>query len=116
MPYSIDVTVAETALPIGRGTERINMREEPHPEELLKRARMQARAFFEEYDAEPAAIEVSVSQAQTHQTFDDDTMLMRDHLSLFLRSLSTELNKAAAEVRTTSERLSNIAEEVKENQ
>ena len=92
------------------------MSEKLHPEELLKRARTQARAFFEQYDAELAAIEVSVSQAQSHQTYDEETMLMRDHLSLFLRSLSTELHNAAAEVRTTSERLSNIADEVKENQ
>jgi hypothetical protein len=86
------------------------MNEELLPEELLKRTRMQAREFFEQYDAELAAIETSISKAHTHHTFDDDTMLMRDHLSLFLRSLSTELNKAAAEVRTTSERLSDLAD------
>ena len=86
------------------------MSEQLHPEELLKRARIQARAFFEQYDAELAAIEVSVSKAQAHQTYDDETMLMRDHLSLFLRSLSTELQNAVVEVRTTSERLSNITE------
>jgi hypothetical protein len=86
------------------------MGEELHPEELLKRARMQAREFFEQYDAELAAIETTISKAHKHHTFDEDTMLMRDHLSLFLRSLSTELNNAAAEVRTTSERLSDLAD------
>ena len=86
------------------------MSEKLHPEELLKRARIQARTFFEQYDAELAAIEVSVSQAQSHQTYDEETMLMRDHLSLFLRSLSMELRNAVLEVRTTSERLSSITE------
>jgi hypothetical protein len=92
------------------------MSEQLHPEELLKRARIQARAFFKQYDGTFGTIEIPDGKAREHQTYDDETMLMRDHLSLFLRSLSTELNKAAVEVRTTSERLSNIAEEVKENQ
>ena len=88
------------------------MGEDRHPEELLKQTRTRARALFEQYGVEL----IANSQAQAHQTYDDETMLMRDHLSLFLRSLSTELHNAAAEVRTTSERLSNIADEVKENQ
>ena len=88
------------------------MNEQARPEELLKQARAEAKAFFEKYDAELQAIE----SAMKHDATLRDNMLSRDQLSLFLRSLSTELNNALTEVRSTSERLANIAENIRENQ
>lgn len=43
-------------------------------------------------------------------------MLGKDQLSLFLRSLNTELQNALTEVRSSSERLANIADRIRENQ
>ncbi len=88
------------------------MNEQARPEELLKQARAEAKAFFEKYDAELQAIETAIQRdAALH-----DTMLSRDQLSLFLRSLSSELNNALTEVRSSSQRLANIAENIRENQ
>ncbi len=82
------------------------------PEELLRQARAQAREFFEKYDAELQAIESAI---KTDPEISDN-MLGRDQLSLFLRSLNTELQNALTEVRASSERLANIAENIRENQ
>lgn len=88
------------------------MNEQTRPEELLKQARAEAKAFFEKYDAELRAIENAIKQDTTLR----DNMLSRDQLSLFLRSLSTELNNALTEVRSSSQRLSNIAENIRDHQ
>ncbi|HEX4951730.1 MAG TPA: hypothetical protein VFZ34_34040 [Blastocatellia bacterium] len=88
------------------------MDELTRPEELLKQARAEAKAFFEKYDAELQAIEAAIKRdAALH-----DNMLSRDQLSLFLRSLSTELQNALTEVRSSSQRLANIAASVRDNQ
>ncbi len=88
------------------------MSELSRPEELLRQARVQAREFFEKYDAELQAIESAI---KTDPEISDN-MLGRDQLSLFLRSLNTELQNALTEVRASSERLANIAENIRENQ
>jgi signal transduction histidine kinase len=88
------------------------MNEQARPEELLKQARAEAKAFFEKYDAELQAIESAMKQDAALR----DNMLSRDQLSLFLRSLSSELNNALTEVRSSSERLANIAENIREHQ
>ena len=88
------------------------MNEQARPEELLKQARAEAKAFFEKHDAELQAIEAAIKQdAVLH-----DNMLSRDQLSLFLRSLNSELQNALTEVRSSSERLANIAENIREHQ
>ena len=88
------------------------MNEQSRPEELLKQARADAKAFFEKYDAELQAIETAIRQDASLR----DNMLSRDQLSLFLRSLSSELQNALTEVRSSSERLANIAENIREHQ
>lgn len=88
------------------------MNEPARPEELLKQARAEAKAFFEKYDAELRAIEVAIKRDAAAR----DNMLSRDQLSLFLRSLSSELQNALTEIRSTSERLVNIAENIREHQ
>jgi hypothetical protein len=88
------------------------MNEPTRPEELLKQARAEAKAFFEKYDAELQAIEAAIKKDAAAR----DNLLGRDHLSLFLRSLSSELQNALTEVRSSSERLVNIAENIRENQ
>lgn len=88
------------------------MNEQTRPEELLKQARAEAKAFFEKYDAELRAIEAALKEDAVLR----DNMLSRDHLSLFLRSLSSELNNALTEVRSSSQRLANIAESVRDHQ
>lgn len=88
------------------------MNEQSRPEELLKQARADAKAFFEKYDAELQAIETAIRQDASLR----DNMLSRDQLSLFLRSLSSELNNALTEVRSSSERLANIAESIRDHQ
>ncbi|MBL8205783.1 MAG: hypothetical protein JNM09_16230 [Blastocatellia bacterium] len=88
------------------------MNEPTRPEELLKQARAEAKAFFEKYDAELRAIEAALKEDAALR----DNMLSRDHLSLFLRSLSSELNNALTEVRSSSQRLANIAESVRDHQ
>ncbi len=88
------------------------MNEQARPEELLKQARAEAKAFFEKYDAELRAIETAIKQDAVLR----DNMLSRDQLSLFLRSLSSELHDALTEVRSSSERLANIAENIRDNQ
>lgn len=88
------------------------MSELSRPEELLRQARAQAREFFEKYDAELQAIESAI---KTDPEISDN-MLGRDQLSLFLRSLNTELQNALTEVRASSERLANIAKNIRENQ
>lgn len=88
------------------------MKEQSRPEELLKQARADAKAFFEKYDAELQAIETAIRQDASLR----DNMLSRDQLSLFLRSLSSELNNALTEVRSSSERLANIAESIRDHQ
>jgi hypothetical protein len=88
------------------------MNEPQRPEELLKQARAEAKAFFEKYDAELQAIEAAIKNDAATR----DNMLGRDQLSLFLRSLSSELNNALTEVRSSSQRLANIAENIRENQ
>ncbi len=88
------------------------MNEQVRPEELLKQARAEAKAFFEKYDAELQAIESAIQRDAALQ----DNMLSRDQLSLFLRSLSSELQNALTEVRSSSERLANIAENIRDHQ
>jgi hypothetical protein len=88
------------------------MNEPIRPEELLKQARAQAKAFFEQQDAELQAGEAASRQDAALR----DKLLSRDQLSLFLRSLSSELHNALSEVRSSSERLANIAENIRENQ
>jgi hypothetical protein len=88
------------------------MNEPQRPEELLKQARAAAQAFFEKYDAELQAIEAAIKNDAATR----DNLLGRDQLSLFLRSLSSELNNALTEVRSSSQRLANIAENIRENQ
>jgi signal transduction histidine kinase len=88
------------------------MNEPSRPEELLKQARAEAKAFFEKYDAELQAIEAAMKQDAARR----DSMLSQDQLSLFLRSLSSELNNALTEVRSSSQRLANIAENIRDNQ
>ncbi len=88
------------------------MNEQVRPEELLKQARAEAKAFFEKYDAELQAIELAMKQDAALR----DNMLSRDQLSLFLRSLSSELQNALTEVRSSSQRLANIAENIREHQ
>ncbi len=88
------------------------MNEPARPEELLKQARAEAKAFFEKYDAELQAIEAAIKQDAVAR----DNMLGRDQLSLFLRSLSSELQNALTEVRSSSARLVNIAENIREHQ
>ncbi len=88
------------------------MNEQSRPEELLKQARADAKAFFEKYDAELQAIETAIRQDASLR----DNMLSRDQLSLFLRSLSSELNNALTEVRSSSERLASIAESIRDHQ
>ncbi len=88
------------------------MSEQIRPEDLLKHARAQARAFFEQYDAELQAIESAIKT----ETESSDNLLGKDQLSLFLRSLNTELQNALTEVRSSSERLTTIAERIRENQ
>lgn len=88
------------------------MNEPTRPEELLKQARAEAKAFFEKYDAELQAIETALKEDAALR----DKMLGRDQLSLFLRSLNSELQNALTEVRSTSERLVNIAENIREHQ
>jgi hypothetical protein len=62
------------------------MDEQTRPEELLRQARAEAKAFFEKYDAELQAIETAIkNDAALH-----DNLLGRDQLSLFLRSLNSE--------------------------
>jgi hypothetical protein len=89
-----------------------DMDEPARPEELLRQARAEAKAFFEKYDAELQAIEAAIKNDAALS----DSMLGRDHLSLFLRSLNSELQSALHEVRTSSERLANLAERIRENQ
>lgn len=88
------------------------MSEPARPEELLKQARAEAKAFFEKYDAELRAIEAAIKQDAAQR----DNMLSRDQLSLFLRSLNSELQNALTEVRSSSERLANIAENIRDHQ
>ncbi len=88
------------------------MNEQARPEELLKQARAEAKAFFEKYDAELEAIEAAIRQDAVLR----DHLLSRDQLSLFLRSLSSELQNALTEVRSSSERLANIAENIRDHQ
>lgn len=88
------------------------MNEPTRPEELLKQARAEAKAFFEKYDAELQAIETAIQRDAVLR----DNMLGRDQLSLFLRSLSSELHNALTEVRSSSERLTNLAQSIRDNQ
>lgn len=88
------------------------MNEPSRPEELLKQARAEAKAFFEKYDAELQAIETAIK----HDAVLRDNMLSRDQLSLFLRSLNSELQNALTEVRSSSERLANIAQNIRDHQ
>lgn len=88
------------------------MNELTRPEELLKQARAEAKAFFERYDAELQAIETAIQRDAALR----DNMLGRDQLSLFLRSLSSELQNALTEVRSSSERLTNLAQSIRDNQ
>jgi hypothetical protein len=88
------------------------MNEQASPEEMLRQARAQAKAFFEQYDARLQAIEYALR----NDTWPTDNMLGRDHLSLFLRSLNSELQSALTEVRSSSERLAKLAERIRENQ
>lgn len=88
------------------------MNEPTRPEELLKQARAEAKAFFEKYDAELQAIETAIQRDAALR----DNMLGRDQLSLFLRSLSSELHNALTEVRSSSERLTNLAQSIRDNQ
>ena len=82
------------------------------PEDLLRQARADARAFFERYDAELQAIESAIRDESLNQ----ENLLGKDHLSLFLRSLNTELQNALTEVRSSSARLSDLAQRVREHQ
>ena len=88
------------------------MNEPTRPEELLRQARAEAKAFFERYDAELQAIETAIKNDAALQA----DLFGRDHLSLFLRSLNSELQNALTEVRSSSERLANIAEAIREHQ
>lgn len=88
------------------------MSEQARPEELLKQARAEAKAFFEKYDAELQAIEAAIKRDAVLR----DNMLSRDQLSLFLRSLNSELQNALTEVRSSSERLANIAQNIRDHQ
>jgi hypothetical protein len=88
------------------------MNEQARPEELLKQARAEAKAFFEKYDAELRAIEAALHEEAELR----DNMLSRDQLSLFLRSLSSELNDALTEVRSSSQRLANLAKNIRDHQ
>lgn len=88
------------------------MNEPSRPEELLKQARAEAKAFFEKYDAELQAIETAIKKDAALQS----DWFGRDHLSLFLRSLSSELQNALTEVRSSSERLANLAEAIRAQQ
>lgn len=88
------------------------MNEPARPEELLRQARAEAKAFFEKYDAELQAIETAIKNDAALQ----DNLFGRDHLSLFLRSLNSELQNALTEVRSSSERLANLAESIREHQ
>ncbi|MBS1808346.1 MAG: hypothetical protein JST84_27820 [Acidobacteria bacterium] len=88
------------------------MDEATRPEELLRQARAEAKAFFEKYDAELQAIEAAIKNDSVLQ----DNLLGRDHLSLFLRSLNSELQNALTEVRSSSERLANLAETIRDHQ
>ena len=88
------------------------MTEPTRPEELLRQVRAEAKAFFEKYDAELQAIEAAIK----NDTVLQDNLLGRDHLSLFLRSLNSELQNALTEVRSSSERLANIAQNIRDHQ
>jgi hypothetical protein len=88
------------------------MNQSSRPEELLKQARAEAKAFFERYDAELQAIETAIQQDAALR----DNLLSRDQLSLFLRSLNSELQNALTEVRSSSERLVHIAESIRDHQ
>ncbi len=76
------------------------------PEEQLKQVRAQARTLFDQ----SKAAEMIKRQAPKPDRI--DRMLRSDQLTLFLRSLSSQLRSAITEVRATSQDLADLTAEL----
>ncbi len=76
------------------------------PEEQLKQVRAQARTLFDQLEA------TEMVNRQAPKPDRIDRMLRPDQLSLFLRSLSSQLRSAITEVRAASQDLADLTAEV----
>jgi hypothetical protein len=76
------------------------------PEEQLKQVRAQARTLFDQSEA------AEMIKWQAPKPDRIDRMLRPDQLTLFLRSLSSQLRSAITEVRATSQDLADLTAEL----
>ncbi|MFN7944993.1 MAG: hypothetical protein U0Z53_06555 [Blastocatellia bacterium] len=96
------------------------MNENLKPEERLRllRARAQAiQSLFEADQSDQQTADRSLAERQELQKAREaeppDSLLKPDHLSLFLRSLSSRLNHAIDEIRASSNDLETLNDEVR---
>lgn len=87
------------------------MSEQEKPEERLKLLRARAQDLLAELNNDFARS--PLSDKVTAKDEPPDNMLQPDHLSLFLRSLSSRLNSAIDEVRASSHDLEDLTSEVR---
>lgn len=87
------------------------MNEQEKPEERLKLLRARAQDLLAELNNDFARS--PLSDKVTARDESPDNMLQPDHLSLFLRSLSSRLNSAIDEVRASSHDLEDLTSEVR---